>query len=44
MENTPSGQGAKGSKETDSDPLAVVQLRDGCGLAQTGPTNLENSA
>lgn len=44
MENIARGQRTKESEETNSDPLAVVQLRDGSDLAKTGSMNLETSA
>lgn len=39
-----SEQDTKESMETNLDPLSVVQLRNGRGLAQTGSTNVKNSA
>lgn len=44
VDHTTSGQEAKERRGTNLVPLAVVQVRDGNGLAQTGSTNLENHA
>lgn len=44
MENIARGQRTKENEETNSDPLAVVQWKDGSDLAKTGSMNLETSA
>lgn len=44
MEHIASGRDTKENRETDLDPLAIVQFRDGSGFAQTGSMNLGNNA